>query len=155
MHYFKDYRVIPVYLCNNMNLAHFDAVVEGGHVQRAASLAVGDGGGVRAPRQHPADEVLPAGVDGLVEGDVAAVVLYRVVQLFLLLNSGKCEIFYNLFSRSLSIFCYDFSQTAYGILPVLNLVGPPCSHRLSELIRCSTLSVANWPLAAPQCAALK
>ena len=89
MHYFKDYRVIPVYLCNNMNLAHFDAVVEGGHVQRAASLAVGDGGGVRAPRQHPADEVLPAGVDGLVEGDVAAVVLYRVVQLFLTPESVK------------------------------------------------------------------
>ena len=56
-------------------LAHFDAVVERGHVERAAALVVGGGGGVRAARQHPADEVLPAGVDGLVEGDVAAVVL--------------------------------------------------------------------------------
>ena len=65
-------------------LAHFDAVVEGGDVQRAAALVVGGGGGrilLRPPaaascggREQPADEVLPAGVDGLVEGDVAAVV---------------------------------------------------------------------------------
>ena len=45
-------------------------------MQRAAALVVGGGGGVRAAgQQHPADEVLPAGVDGLVEGDVAALVL--------------------------------------------------------------------------------
>ena len=56
-------------------LTHFDAVVERGHVQRAAALVVGRRGGVRAARQHPADEVLPAGVHGLVEGNVAAVVL--------------------------------------------------------------------------------
>ena len=55
-------------------LAHFDAVVECGYVERAAALVIGGGGGVRAACQHPAHEVLPAGVDGLVEGDVAAAV---------------------------------------------------------------------------------
>ena len=38
----------------------------------------------------------------------------------------EIEVFYMLFDRSLSIFCY-ISRTAYGILqfPVLNPVGPP------------------------------
>ena len=43
-------------------------------MERAAALVIGGGGGVRAACQHPAHEVLPAGVDGLVEGDVAAAV---------------------------------------------------------------------------------